>query len=54
MLSVYAQGPQGLKRLERTVDAPIEEEAVWLDLLEPRIEEERLVEARLGVEVPTR
>lgn len=54
MLSVYAQGSQGLKRLERTIDAPIEEEAIWLDLLEPRIEEERLVEARLGVEVPTR
>ena len=54
MLSVYAQGPQGLRRLERNVGAPIEEEAIWLDLLEPRIEEERLVEARLGVEVPTR
>ena len=30
------------------------EEATWLDLLEPTVEEERLVEARLGVEVPTR
>jgi len=54
MLTVYAQGPQGLRQLDRSVGAPIEEEAIWLDLLEPRIEEERLVEARLGVEVPTR
>ena len=54
MLTVYAQGPQGLRQLDRSVGAPIEEEAIWLDLLEPRIEEERLVETRLGVEVPTR
>ena len=54
MLTVYAQGPQGLRQLDRSVGGPIEEDAIWLDLLEPRIEEERLVEARLGVEVPTR
>ena len=54
MLTVYAQGAQGLRQLDRSVGGPIEEEAIWLDLLEPRIEEERLVEARLGVEVPTR
>ena len=44
----------GLKRLEREADAPLPEEAVWLDLLEPTVEEERLVEARLGIDIPTR
>ena len=35
-------------------DAPLPEEAIWLDLLEPTVEEERLVEARLGLDIPTR
>ena len=54
MLSVYCLAPTGLKLLERNTSAPLPEEAVWLDLLEPTVEEERLVEARLGVDVPTR
>jgi magnesium transporter len=54
MLSVYCLAPTGLKRLERSPDAPLPEEAVWLDLLEPTQEEERLVEARLGLNIPTR
>lgn len=54
MLHVYCLGPQGLKALQRDAYAPIPEEAIWLDLVEPTVEEERLVEARLGVEVPTR
>jgi magnesium transporter len=54
MLSVYCLVPGGLKRIERDPDAPIPEEAVWLDLLEPTPEEERLVEQRLGLDIPTR
>ena len=54
MLTVYSLCATGLKRLDRDADAPLPEEAVWLDLLEPTVEEERLVEARLGVDVPTR
>lgn len=54
MLTVYSLAATGLKRLDRNSDAPLPEEATWLDLLEPTVEEERLVEARLGVEVPTR
>jgi magnesium transporter len=54
MLSVYCLAPAGLKRLDRVPEAPIPEEAIWLDLLEPTGEEEKLVEARLGVDVPTR
>ncbi|MGC4029079.1 MAG: magnesium transporter CorA family protein [Steroidobacteraceae bacterium] len=54
MLTVYCLTPAGLKRLEREPQAPLPEEALWLDLLEPTVEEERQVEARLGIEVPTR
>jgi magnesium transporter len=54
MLSVYCLVTPGLKLLERNTDAPLPEEALWLDLLEPTIEEERLVEQRLGLDIPTR
>jgi magnesium transporter len=54
MLTVYCLTPSGLKRFERTSNAPLPEEAVWLDLLEPKPEEEKLVEQRLGLDIPTR
>jgi len=54
MLTVYCLAPTGLKRLERNTNAPLPEEAVWLDLLEPTPEEEKLVEQRLGLDIPTR
>jgi magnesium transporter len=54
MLSVFSLTPQGLKQIERAPESPLPEEALWLDLLEPTVEEERLVEARLDVSVPTR
>jgi magnesium transporter len=54
MLSVFSLTPQGLKQVERAPESPLPEEALWLDLLEPTVEEERLVEARVDVSVPTR
>jgi magnesium transporter len=54
MLSVFSLTPQGLKLVDRAPESPLPEEALWLDLLEPTVEEERLVEARLDVSVPTR
>jgi magnesium transporter len=33
---------------------PIPEDALWIDLIEPTREEDRLVERHLGVEVPSR
>jgi magnesium transporter len=54
MLSVYCLVPAGLKKLERDPGAPLPEDAVWLDLLEPTADEERLVEQRLGLNIPTR
>jgi magnesium transporter len=54
MLSVYCLVPGGLKKLERDPGAPLPEDAVWLDLLEPTPEEERLVEQRLELDIPSR
>lgn len=54
MLTAFCLTPLGLKRLEREAEAPLPEDTVWLDLLEPTQEEERLVEARLGIDIPTR
>jgi magnesium transporter len=54
MLTVYCLAPAGLKPIERDASAPLPEEAIWLDLLEPSVEEERLVEQRLGLDIPTR
>jgi magnesium transporter len=54
MLTVYSQSSAGLKVLQRTADAPLPEEAIWFDLLEASSAEEHLVEARLGLDIPTR
>ena len=54
MLSVYAQGPAGLVALPHEPGAPLPAEALWIDLLEPTAEEEKLVEETLGIDVPTR
>ena len=54
MLNVYVPKPQGLSRIDPGALPRIPEEAVWIDLLEPTAEEEKSVEAMLGVDVPTR
>jgi len=54
MLSVYI--PRGTS-LERIAVAPGESpppEAVWIDLITPTVQEDKLVEALLGIAVPTR
>ncbi len=54
MLSVYTPGVRGLEARAISPGIKIPEDAVWLDLLEPTVEEERQVEEALGIEVPTR
>ncbi len=54
MLSAFAQGPNGLVRLAYVPGAPLPTEALWIDLLEPTAEEEKLVEETLKIDVPTR
>jgi magnesium transporter len=51
MLTIYDTRGQGLVRRE---DIGTCEHAVWIDLLNPGKEEERFVEQRFGLQVPTR
>ena len=56
MLSAFVLRPQGLVRTEAPFasDGSAAPEALWFDLLEPTVEEERAVERALGIDVPTR
>jgi magnesium transporter len=52
MLAIYDTNGPGLTRREGC--APITEATVWIDLVDPTPEEDKHVEAALGIEVPTR
>ncbi len=54
MLNIYVPKPRGLVRIELDEQRQIPAEALWIDLLEPTVEEEKLVEFALRVDVPTR
>jgi magnesium transporter len=57
MLNIFVATAQGLLRVEPDLSSgtpTIPEEAVWVDLLEPTVEEEKLVESIWRVDVPTR
>ena len=55
MLNVFMADRRGcLVRAEVAPEAPVPAEAVWIDLVSPTRDEERQVEAVVGVEVPTR
>jgi magnesium transporter len=54
MLSVFVARPQGLVALELKPGEPLPRDALWIDLLEPTAEEEKLVEETLHIDVPTR
>ena len=57
MLNIFVPTAHGLTKVEAgTGDdgPPIPTQAVWIDLLEPTVDEEKLVEASFGIQVPTR
>ncbi|MGE0115627.1 MAG: magnesium transporter CorA family protein [Steroidobacteraceae bacterium] len=54
MLSTYISHARGLARTEASGIQRIPDNAVWIDLLEPSVEEERAVERELGIEIPSR
>jgi magnesium transporter len=54
MLSVYVPRGASLERIPVESGRSPPEAAVWLDLVSPTIQEDRLVEALLGIAVPTR
>jgi magnesium transporter len=54
MATAYLKTAEGgVKTLELTKIADLPSETIWLDLLEPSREDERLVESFLGIDVPT-
>ena len=54
MLNVYVARSQGLVQIELDEPRSIPADALWIDLLEPTPEEEKLVESALRIDVPTR
>ena len=54
MLAVYVQRGAMLERQSVDPQGVVPEDAVWIDLVSPTITEDKLVERRLGIAVPTR
>src|SRR5436853_388341 len=54
MLSVYVPRGASLERVPITSDAAAAENAVWFDLVNPNLEEDKAVERQVGISIPTR
>jgi magnesium transporter len=54
MLSVYVPHGASLERSTAESDAPPPEATVWIDLVSPTLQEDKLVERMFGIAVPTR
>ena len=54
MLSVYVPRGACLERVDPGPDGAVPESAIWFDLVSPTVPEDKLVEATLGIAVPTR
>jgi magnesium transporter len=54
MLSVYVPRGKSLARVPLESGASIPDDSVWIDLVSPSVEEDKMVEELLGVAVPTR
>jgi len=54
MLSVYVAHGTTLERIAINPGSPPPDEAVWIDMVTPTVQEDRLVEKLLGIAVPTR
>src|SRR6266581_4759538 len=54
MLWAYVPRGTSLDRISVTSDADIPDSAVWFDLVNPNSQEDKMVERRVGIAVPTR
>jgi magnesium transporter len=54
MLSVYVPHGTSLERIEVEPGANIPDNSIWFDLVTPTQQEDKLVESRVGISVPTR
>jgi magnesium transporter len=54
MLWVYVPRGASLERVPITSGAAVPENAVWFDLVNPNVEEDKAVERQVGISIPTR
>ena len=54
MFSVFVPSESSLKKFPATDPAALPDNAVWIDLLNPTVEEDRAVERLAGIAIPTR
>jgi magnesium transporter len=54
MLWVYVPRGASLERVPITSGAAVAENAVWFDLVNPNVEEDKAVERQVGISIPTR
>jgi magnesium transporter len=54
MLSVFVPANTSLKSIELKAGEPLPKDAVWLDLVNPQLPEDKAVEQLVGIEIPTR
>jgi magnesium transporter len=54
VLSVFVPKAQGLARIVQPAEQTLPPDALWYDLLEPTLDEEKAVERGLSIDVPTR
>ncbi|MGN6148196.1 MAG: magnesium transporter, partial [Rhizomicrobium sp.] len=54
MLKIYQQQNGGLRSSEIAPEAPIPAASLWIDLLNPTLDERRAVDKFLNMELPTR
>jgi magnesium transporter len=54
MLSAYVSRGTALERVPVASDADVPENAIWFDLVGPTQQEDKLVEGRVGIAIPTR
>ncbi len=54
MLWVYVPRGTSLDRIPVTSDVDVPENAVWFDLVNPNLQEDKIVEGQVGIAIPTR
>ncbi len=53
MINLFVKQAAGLKRLD-PAPSTLPDDCIWVDLIEPSANEERMIEQALGIDVPTR
>ena len=54
MISVFVPANHTLKTFDQAEGAPLPQDAVWIDLVNPQVPEDKIVEKLVGIEIPTR